>query len=840
MGDITKHLPYFYGMKLRLLLLILLSPIGLFAALLKGRITDEKGEALSFASIYIKGTTKGTTANNEGYYKLDVTPGSFTFIVQYVGYQRQEFELTISGDGLTKNIVLKEVNTSLKELVVKADENLALKIIKKAIKKRSSYNKQIDQYKAEAYVKTVLKLDDIPGNSGMFKLFVTENDSASRQELEQQKGIQYLAETVNDVYYKRPNKRKIFVKSSRISGQKSGYGLSSPLEINLYENNVNISDEITPRGIVSPIADGATLSYNYDMLGGYMENNKLIYRIKLTPKRKFEPLFSGVVEIVDNEYRIHAADLELSKQQGLEMFDSIRLKQMFAPVGNNFVVKDQSMKLKITLMGFTISGNLVNVFNDYQFDYNTDEIFNKYEREYAADALSKKTDQWDSIRPLSLDKEEKDNYQKKDSIALLPPKIDSSENKNSLRTVILNGYHHRKDSLRFTSSSLLNLYNLNWNTAEGLNYKFRLALQKKYSSYNSLNNALVMRYGISNQQFNAYYKGTLRFGKTTKNRLRLWAGRYVFQYNNQEPVNELLNSFYTLLYAQNYYKSYQAWFADVNYKRKYVRGLEVMLDAQYQQRSALQNTNWYTFRTKHNELTENYPQEIMPGFFEKHNALLGTIKLSYQPGQKLIKYPDHVEAAASMWPEFHASFTAGLPIAESVVDYSKWQVGMNDDMHINLWGDFSYNVAVGGFLHNNKSYLPDYTHFNGGQIILASTYLNSFQLSPYYLNSNTQSFYAIGHAEHHFKGLLTNKIPVIRKLRYYLVAAGNAYFVNQNNNYMEASLGLENIGYKFFRFIRVDGVVGYTNFKKPVYGVRVGFSGMGGISLGLQQSNEDY
>ncbi|HAD35057.1 MAG TPA: hypothetical protein DCF44_11295, partial [Chitinophagaceae bacterium] len=93
------------------------------------------------------------------------------------------------------------------------------------------------------------------------------------------------------------------------------------------------------------------------------------------------------------------------------------------------------------------------------------------------------------------------------------------------------------------------------------------------------------------------------------------------------------------------------------------------------------------------------------------------------------------------------------------------------------------------------------------------------------LNSNTQEIYGLLHAEHHFKGLLTNKIPLFRRLKYYLVASTNMYYVNQDNNYMELCVGLENIGYKIFRIVRVDGVVGYNNFKNPVYGVRIGISG---------------
>ena len=54
------------------------------------------------------------------------------------------------------------------------------------------------------------------------------------------------------------------------------------------------------------------------------------------------------------------------------------------------------------------------------------------------------------------------------------------------------------------------------------------------------------------------------------------------------------------------------------------------------------------------------------------------------------------------------------------------------------------------------------------------------------------------------------------------MASSNMYYVNSDNNYIEVSAGLENIGFKLFRFIRVDGVVGYSNLTLPVYGVRIG------------------
>jgi hypothetical protein len=165
---------------------------------------------------------------------------------------------------------------------------------------------------------------------------------------------------------------------------------------------------------------------------------------------------------------------------------------------------------------------------------------------------------------------------------------------------------------------------------------------------------------------------------------------------------------------------------------------------------------------------------------------------------------------------------------------------MQDDMNLRIWGTFKYWASVGGFIQQKKTYLADYTHFNGNQIILASPYLNSFQLSSYYANSNTEHLFVTLHAEHHFYGLLTNKIPLFRNLKWYLVGSSNAYFVNKENNYIEVSAGLENIGYKMLRMLRVDAVVGYSNLTNPIYGIRIGINeSLLNIDLGGRQ-HDDY
>src|SRR5436853_7685619 len=85
-----------------------------FAGRISGSVTDDKGAVLPFASIFIKGTTKGTTANNDGKYFLDLNPGTYTIICQHVGYNREEKTLTVTEENIIVNFKLSPQELTMK------------------------------------------------------------------------------------------------------------------------------------------------------------------------------------------------------------------------------------------------------------------------------------------------------------------------------------------------------------------------------------------------------------------------------------------------------------------------------------------------------------------------------------------------------------------------------------------------------------------------------------------------------------------------------------------------------------------------------------------------------
>ncbi|MDI9860326.1 SusC/RagA family TonB-linked outer membrane protein [Flectobacillus roseus] len=72
--------------------------------ILRGVITGTEGVSLPWANVWVKGTRKGTTANERGEYNLSGMKAGDKLVVTYVGYK--EKEVTISGIG-TLNIQLE-------------------------------------------------------------------------------------------------------------------------------------------------------------------------------------------------------------------------------------------------------------------------------------------------------------------------------------------------------------------------------------------------------------------------------------------------------------------------------------------------------------------------------------------------------------------------------------------------------------------------------------------------------------------------------------------------------------------------------------------------------------
>ncbi len=781
------------------------------AGTISGTITDSKGNVLPFSSILVKGTTQGVSANGKGIYMVQLEPGEYTLVCQYIGHKTIEKKIKLSRTDQVLDFILEEQQYSLQAVEVKSGgEDPAYAIIRKAIEKREEHLKEIKKFQCEVYIKGQMQLRDFPKSFMGRKIDFEDGDSSKRKMI-------FLSETIAKYSVQLPEREKVEVLSTKVSGRSGAFGLSDPQIISFYENTISVGEDLNPRGFISPIANSALNYYRYKFEGTFFESGREVSRIKVIPRRAYEPLFSGYINIIENEWRIQSVDLVLLRAQQMQLLDTLRIQQLYVPAGNVWLIKNQVIYPSGKVLGFDFFGSFVQVYD--KFDMNPQfkpKFFDHTILKFYDSSNKKSSAYWDSIRPLPLLTEEVRDYKKKDSLEQVrkDPRyldsLDAKRNKIRLSGILFTGQSYtirkRKENIRLESL----LSTLNYNTVEGGVINFSPSYSRRFEGRKSLSVSPDIRYGFANKHINPSVSMGYNFGKKYFQNINISGGRNVFQFNNAGSITQRINTLTTLASGANYMKIYEADFVRVGYSAGIGNGLSISGNFQFQNRYPLENlTDPVTWKKNPSKaFTPNFPTELSAVNMPRNQASSVTLGLIWRPGADYIEFPDRKVGLGSKYPTFTASVTKGIHgLFGSDVDYTKWRIGMNDDLDLKLAGKFSYNIVASGFLDAGKTYTPDYIHYLGNQTIFASRDLSSFQLAPYYKYSNTAKFNIAAHAEYHLNGLLSNKIPGFKKLNWFFVTGANALHVANGTDYYELLFGIENI----LKVIRVDFVQGFES-----------------------------
>ena len=838
------------------LLLAIFSNAG--AQKVSGTVYNQSGDLLPFSSIIIKGTTLGTSANDKGNYAIKLTPGKYVLVCQRVGYTLQTQSITVSNSDVELNFILSEQKYTLNEVIISnGKEDPAYAIIRNAIKKRDFYEQQVAAFTCDLYTKDVIKLKALPKR--VLGQKVSDEDRKSMGLDSNGNGIIYLSESLSKISSQKPKDFKLEVNSSRVSGSNS-FGFTFPTFISFYNNNVSVfSSRLNPRGFISPIADGAIGFYKYKFLGSFWEEGKEVNSIRITPRRSYEPLFSGIINITENDWRIHSVDLLLTKTSQLEIIDSLHITQLHVPVNKEtWRVKNQLLQFTFKQFGIQSAGDFLNVYSNYdvkpQFEK---DFFNRVIIKYDTGVANQTKLYWDSVRPVPLAIDEEKDYKVKDSVfyrnkdsLLSQQSIDSLNKKQGavkLKSVFINGINRTHYSVRNQYSYGLAplLTNLEYNFAEGL----VIQLKPYYSKYmkrlkGTLDVEPNLRYGVSNTHFNAWTNVVFvkKSDGADENFERFFVsasgGKMVRSFNRATTLKPFFNSISNLIFGNNFLKTYEDIFGAVSFGKRFSSGLRLQLGGSVEERIPLKNTTDYLFFPEFKKnITPNYPNEIISADFERHRAVIVSADISFKPGQRYIQFPKYKVALGSKYPLFSLNYTKGIAgVAGSDVDFDKWKFTISDDKNFKLLGTLKYKLSTGGFLNKRSVFIQDFTHYDANYSRSdyngTRDYLNGFQLPLYYQYSNTDNLYGLFLLEHHFNGLFTNKIPLFKRLKWNLIAGSNMVIL-QKTNYIEAFIGLENI----FKIFRLDVVSGFENGSIQRTGLRLGTGGLIGGMFSRSTSN---
>jgi len=786
-------------------------------AQIKGTVKDKNGAPLSFVSVYLENTLTGTTTNDNGNYELDVRKkGNYVVVFQYLGYKTQKKTAKITSFPFLLDAVLEEEQVQLDEIKISAGENPANAIIRNAIAAKERNTDKFAKYTAKFYSRGLFRVKDAPE-----KILGQSLGDLGGGLDSTRSGIIYLSETVSEIaFQKRPKNFKEKIIASKVSGSDNGISFNRAEESNFtfYDNVVDVAES----KLVSPIANGAFGYYRYKLEGTfYDKDGRLINKIEVTPKRDGDRIFKGFIYIVEDEWAIYGVDLTTSgKQIGIPMIGELRFKQdyNFSESNKAWALISQSIDFQFGFFGFNVDGRFSSAYSDYNFTPDFKEgTFTNEILSFADGATEKDTVYWNNLRPVPLTGEEISDYTLKDSIKVVRKSkkyLDSLDRENNKFSWLspVTGYSYRnsyqKWSFNFNSPLESVSYNTvqGWNASAGLNYFKRQNDKGKW-----WNVGVTANYGLSDKEFRPVFYFNKKWNNQERPRLSISGGITTRQFNGRNPITPLLNSFISLVREENFLKIYEKSFARVGYSQEVSNGIYMSTSLEYAERTPLfNNTNYVIFGQEDRAFTSNNPLDPSvnaPAPFQQHNIWTFNVGANIVFGQKYLSYPTGKFSVGNpKFPRLYLGYrkTFGSSIAEYNSDMVLAR--LRQFVSTGITGDFQYNIRAGAFLEQKDIPFMDFFHANGNQLrFLPEDITGSFGLLDYYALS-TNDKYAEAHFQHNFKGFLLGKIPLINKLNYHLVVGGKGLFTGGNKPYSEYSVGLDNIGFGKWRFLRIDYV----------------------------------
>jgi len=819
-------------MRLYLLLLFLLGfvlPVSAQVLVINGRVLDANNKPISFVSVYIRNSSYGTEANEQGKYQLKLEPGTYEVVFRHPGFKEQSEKISLDGQNLQHDVHLIDETYVLRKFThIKGQPvDSAVGIVKQVISRRKYYLQQVHAYTNVEYIKGVQKLVKAP------KALMSPSVINALSVDSTGKGILFQTESVSNFSFQQPGKRKEDMIASITAGRSAAfsYNKASDLLANFYEDFFYIPG-LSTHSFVSPVGKYGLKYYNYNLVGSKVENGIVVHKIQVTPKRVYTPAFTGYIYIADGYWLLYSVDLMLTgKNNALNLVDTMQVSQQFVPIRDSVW-----MPLSIhyffggNVLGFQFEGYYLGIYNNYKIDTSfAAGYFNGARMRVDTTARSHNLAYWQNLRPVPLTDQESRDYANKADIEAMQEAMANSgvldEGKNNFLPLpyipfgYKASYKHGKDSI-YVDPFIQTVF---YNTVQGPGLNLRGTYVHYLDTLRSYSITPNARYGFSDGILTANIYAAYNYDPRNRGKIFAGFGSDILDLNNVGTRSLYFNTLSTLLSERNYVKLYKSEYVEAGYQHDITKDLLWRAQLTYADRSQLYNTSFYYINsysdhhlTSNNPLMPDAPRDDHSLLFPDNKAFTFSTSFTYTFDQQYIDRPTGREFLVSPYPQIRLNYRKGISGAvHSDVSYDFVSLEVfKENMNNGLLGYSSFKFAGGTFFNRGQLYFMDYNHFIGNQGTTFDPTPGSFHFLPFYTYS-TDGPYFEAHFEHNFSGSILSKISFLRWAKLEEIVGVNYLTTNANRSYKEYYVGIQ-------RFIfRVDYGISYEGNKKYLQGIRI-------------------
>ena len=393
---------------------------------LTGRVIDEDGFAVSYASVQYRGHKIAVSSDGEGKFTIEKHPG-WMLTVSALSYK----SATVKVDEKTNfiEVKLKDDTHKLTEVVVKSKrgkytrkDNPAVELMKRVIaakKKTDLTNHPYYQY--DKYQKITLSLNDLKKEQLANKFFSKRQYLLDQVETSPYNGKLILPVSVDEtvsqhIYRKDPKTEKDIIKGQQSNGIgqiiQTGEILNTALkevftDVDIYDDYVRLLQYPFP----SPIGRTAVSFYHFYIEDTVYVERDLCYHLQFIPANSQDFGFRGELYVLaDSTLHVKKCNLYMPHNTDVNWVQDMKIEQEYTKLDNGeWVLSKDDMVAEIhankLLQDLLVVRNTR--LTDYAFDELPKQLFKgKAKVRHDIDAMNRDEAYWNKYRQVDLTKSE--------------------------------------------------------------------------------------------------------------------------------------------------------------------------------------------------------------------------------------------------------------------------------------------------------------------------------------------------------------------------------------------------------------------------------------------------
>ncbi len=804
-----------------------------------GKIHDaETKEALPYISVRIQNTTNGCSSDNNGSFSFMVPALKDTLVVSCIGYKEKRIPLNAATKFPLKIALSPDVNI-LSEVVIKPKKekykkknNPAVELARKLIEHRedgSPKNKPF--YSRDRHERLNIALNNFNSSEeSHFGKKFSFLDQYIDTSLISGKPILHISSRellATDYYRKEPRSERQYVKARQRAGIDdvvSDESIEAIFEetfkdVDIFQDNITIFRN----KFVSPISTLGLSFYKYYLMDTVEIDGIRCTDLAFTPHNPESMGFSGHIYVAtDSTYFVKLAQMNVPKDINLNFIQYMNIKLDFDRLEDGTrILNNESLVTE-----FQIVDAVNGIYAHRQVDYRN---HNFEESATATDILNKKSLVIEEEEATSRDKE----YWEANRISELTAKEQSVEQMiQQLRSNPVYYWLEKGITFMFTGWIPIREKNppvfygpvntsISHNALEGV--RLRTGAMTSAYLHPHIFGKFFLAYGLKDEKLK--YMGELEYSFHKKKEhpnefpihsLRLNYENDVFQYGQTYMHTNKDNMFLTIKRKEDNKIGYIRK-AEFTYTQEFHNHFSYALTLRNRVDIASHLIPFEQATTTNEITTSRFVNNLRQSEVE--------LKLRYAPKEKFIQTKWNRHSVLPEHPVFTASHRVGIKgIAGSELNYQHTELGFKKRFWFSAFG-YTDCILKGGKVWNKVPF---------PLLIIPNANLSyTIQKESYALMNAMEFFndeYASWDLTYYMGGLIFNRIPLIKKLKWREVVGfrgmyGNLSEKNRPDNlntgtlykfpyedetyhylnstpYMELSLGVENI----FRVLRVDYV----------------------------------